>query len=195
MERTTSCLLASKCKTTSWQFLYKCKTIAHAITTNKKMYTIVSILLCIFIMSCCAQQPLPAVLPQTTIEGTSNGECPATNVIEQERNNTKSAIRSMLHDTVVPELNRRYSNQPQCPCGGPGRWTKIAYLNMSDPSQQCPSSWRLTTAPVRGCGRLLTAAHTCGSTIFPSGGRSYSRVCGRINAYQKGSPNAVLQEM
>ena len=62
---------------------------------------------------------------------------------------------------------------------------------MSDPSQQCPSSWALTTTPVRGCGRLQNAAGTCDSTIFPSGGRSYSRVCGRINAYQKGTPDAL----
>ncbi len=57
--------------------------------------------------------------------------------------------------------------------------------------QQCPSSLRLiSNQDIRGCGRLSTATHTCDSIIFPSGGRSYSRVCGRVNAYQKGSPDA-----
>ena len=33
-------------------------------------------------------------------------------------------------------------------------------------------------------------AATCKSVIFSSGGQSYSRVCGRVNAYQKGSTDA-----
>ena len=27
---------------------------------------------------------------------------------------------------------------------GPGVWHQVAYLNMSDPTQQCPSSWSIT---------------------------------------------------
>ncbi len=57
------------------------------------------------------------------------------------------------------------------------------------PSQQCPSTWTLITTPVRGCGRSVTS---CESAFFPSNGRSYSRVCGRVLAYQKGDPEALL---
>ena len=34
------------------------------------------------------------------------------------------------------------------------------------------------------------SAGTCESAIFPFNGQSYSRVCGRINAYQSGTPSA-----
>ena len=77
-----------------------------------------------------------------------------------------------------------------CPCGGPGPWRRIAHLNMSDPNQQCPHNWRLVTSPVRACGRSTSAGHSCDSAIFPSNGISYSRVCGRVNAIQRGSPDA-----
>ena len=81
-------------------------------------------------------------------------------------------------------------NRP-CSCGGPG-WTRVAYLNMSDPSPRCPSNWTLVTTPIRGCGRLSTAASlTCTSVFYTVGGHTYSSVCGRVHAYQKEVTNAV----
>ena len=32
-----------------------------------------------------------------------------------------------------------------CGCNSAGGWTRVAYLNMTDPSQQCPSAWTLQT--------------------------------------------------
>ncbi len=43
---------------------------------------------------------------------------------------------------------------------------------------------------VRGCGRSSPGGDTCDSATFPSAGRSYSRVCGQVNAYQKGTTDA-----
>ena len=137
---------------------------------------------------CSAQHALPAVLPQATIAGTASNTCPSADQIEQAKNISRIGIRSALRDTVVPILDF----PSQCPCGGRGSWRRIAYLNMSDPSQLCPSTWRLITTPVRGCGRVVTGTGSCDSTIFPSGGRSYSRVCGRVNGYQKGSPDGFF---
>ena len=149
------------------------------------MNNIVIFTVCI-ITGCFAQQqgPLPTVLSQVAIEGSDSGACPAESVIQQERNKTGAAIQSILHN-VVHDLNRHYCNQPECPCGGSGHWTRIAYLDMSDPSQQCPSNWSLTTTPVRGCGRSSHASQTCDSASFSSNGKSYSRACGRVNAYQR----------
>ena len=47
-----------------------------------------------------------------------------------------------------------FSTRPRS-CGGAG-WTRVAvaYLNMSDPQQTCPSNWTLNV--VRGCGVDLT---------------------------------------
>ena len=142
------------------------------------------------------QDSLPVNVPQVTIEGRNAGICPSAAVTEQALNNTKETIRSILHDTVVPSLDNpstvvpSLDNPSTCPCGGPGLWRRIAHLDMSDPDQQCPSNWRLITTPVRACGRTSSA---CDSAVFPSNGASYSRVCGRINAFQQGSTSAFDQ--
>ena len=78
---------------------------------------------------------------------------------------------------------------PPCSCEGAGGWTRVAYLNMSDPNQQCPSKWKLTTTPVRGCGRTSTRYGTCRSVFYPTS-LTFSSVCGRVNAYQFGTTSA-----
>ena len=117
----------------------------------------------------------PEVLPSVTIqEGANSSFCPETT---QARNDTSSAIRSILRNTVVPRLDRQ-----SCQCGGPG-WTRIAHLNMSDPNQQCPPNWRLISTPERGCSRTTTSSNSCDSDQISVGGQFYSRVCGRVNAH------------
>ena len=69
-------------------------------------------------------------------------------------------------------------------CGGP-EWTRAVYLNMSDPSQSCPSNLTLVNSPIRGCERTTVNSIECDSVYYSVGG-SYSRVCGRILAYQEG---------
>ena len=34
-----------------------------------------------------------------------------------------------------------------------GKWMRIAFLNMSDPSAQCPDAWREVESPIRTCRR------------------------------------------
>lgn len=142
---------------------------------------------------CVAQQEnnLPVQISQTApIEGTIGGTCPSDQLLAQARNDTTTVIRSTLTDTVIPILNSRsVTIESLCPCGGAGKWRRIAHLDMSDPNQQCPSNWRLVTTPERACGRS-TFNPSCDSAIFSSGGESYTRVCGRVNAYQSGLNNA-----
>ena len=80
---------------------------------------------------------------------------------------------------------------PQCPCIS-GGGTRIANLNMTDPNQQCPPKWALITSPVRTCRRTSTATNDCDSVTFPVNGTTYSRVCGRVRAYQVGGPDAFF---
>ena len=141
--------------------------------------------------SCVAQQSLPVQLPPQVITGRSD-TCPAAYVTEQARNDTKIEIQSLLRDFVVPELDRLAYNGPPCPCGGRGQWTRLAFLNMSDPSQQCPTSWILKDRPVRGCGRRFQG---CNSVTFTASGQSYSRVCGRVNGYQRSTTGAFAQSV
>ena len=64
---------------------------------------------------------------------------------------------------------------------------RVAELDMTDPTQSCPSGFRLRTSPKRSCGRPGSG---CVSTTFPVHGVQYSRVCGRVIAYQYSSPDA-----
>ena len=69
-------------------------------------------------------------------------------------------------------------------CGGTGGWRRVVYLNMTDSSTTCPSGWQLTGYSKRTCGRVSTGYNTCDSATFPVSGGEYTRVCGRIKAYQ-----------
>ena len=76
-------------------------------------------------------------------------------------------------------------------CGSGGGWTRLAYLDMSDSTVNCPSGFRLyQSGGVRVCGRPVTNSGSCVSVQFPSNGISYSQVCGRVTGYQFGTINA-----
>ena len=68
-------------------------------------------------------------------------------------------------------------------CGGTGGWRRVVYLNMTDPTVACPTGWQLTNFSKRTCGRVGTG-RTCDSVTFPVHGGSYTKVCGKIIAYQ-----------
>ena len=100
------------------------------------------------------------------------------------RNEVRSATQSLLRESVVPLL-QGYS------CGGSTGWRRVAYLNMSDPSQQCPSVWREYTTPFRVCGRRSFTT-SCKGLNYITGSEQYHQVCGRIIGYQLGSPESFL---
>ena len=64
-------------------------------------------------------------------------------------------------------------------CGGTGGWRRVVYLNMTDPSTNCPSGWSLVQNPKRVC---ITGRSGCTSEFFPVNGGPYNQVCGRIRA-------------
>ena len=67
---------------------------------------------------------------------------------------------------------------------------RVAELDMTDSSQQCPSGLRQRTdGNIRTCVRSSDSAG-CSSVILPTLSLSYSMVCGRIIAYQFGFTNA-----
>ena len=78
-------------------------------------------------------------------------------------------------------------------CGtGGGGWTRLAYLDMSDSTVNCPTGFRLyQSRGVRACGRPDSSGGSCSSVQYPSNGISYSQICGRVVGYQYGTPNAV----
>ena len=90
-----------------------------------------------------------------------------------------------------PQLVYCSLNENRCSCNdSDGKWMRIAYLNMSDPSAQCPDGWREVPSPIRTCRRQFNTS--INSVNYTSYGIPYLRVCGRIIAYQYGSPEAFL---
>ena len=65
---------------------------------------------------------------------------------------------------------------------------RVAHLNMTDPTHHCPMGFRYIGSPKRTCGK--PAGYVCYSAIYSIDRISYSRVCGRITAYQYAHPDA-----
>jgi uncharacterized integral membrane protein len=64
-------------------------------------------------------------------------------------------------NNLISLLQQNTDMEPQSNCG-PGLWCQVAHLNMSDPSQQCPSVWReYNTRGIRACGRPPTSTGSC----------------------------------
>ena len=94
-------------------------------------------------------------------------------------------------------------NRTSCCTGREGGWMRVANIDMTDPNQQCPQGLELWTHPLnpsfsrRLCDRTSRSWITdrndypsCNSTIFPVNGVRYSRVCGKIKAFQFSGVNA-----
>ena len=124
---------------------------------------------------------LPVLVSSAVVSGDGSDTCPS----QRQLNATKAQIRQAITSTVDPILDAISPGS----CNGTG-WTRVALLNMTDPDELCPSSLSMLTSPVRGCGQQSASAG-CDAVLFnivPVQG--YSEVCGRILAYQRGTPDA-----
>ena len=75
-------------------------------------------------------------------------------------------------------------------CGSSG-WMRVAHLNMTDPSEQCPSGFRLySESGVRACGKPSLARGCRVGVQFTTHGVPFSEVCGRVTGYQYWHPDA-----
>lgn len=72
---------------------------------------------------CLGQQIAPTIIKPI------NGTCPSAQSGEEIRNNIQQEVSSLLQNIITQET--RF----QCPCGGSGEWTRMAYLNTSDPNK------------------------------------------------------------
>ena len=67
--------------------------------------------------------------------------------------------------------------------GVAGGWMRLASIDMTDTSSNCPSGLRTLTSPRRLGAKNIDGAG-CSSVVFPVQGVQYSRVCGKIIGYQ-----------
>ena len=73
--------------------------------------------------------------------------------------------------------------------GVAGGWMRLASIDMTDASSNCPSGLKTLTSPRRMCAMNINGGG-CSSAIFAVQGVKYSRVCGKIIGYQQKSPDA-----
>ncbi len=145
--------------------------------------------ICITLLLCkssiCASEgsALPVTLPPTIVNATTEGDCSA---LDAARSSHIETVQQVIRESILPIL---CPDCPPCVCGGQGEWVSAARLNFTDTTVDCPPNWNLVTSPVRACGPS-SAGGSCDSAFFSSGGRSYSRVCGRVIGLQGGSSDA-----
>ena len=79
-------------------------------------------------------------------------------------------------------------------CGGvTGGWWKVAELNMTNTTHQCPVSLSAhIQSGKRLCARKVNAAG-CSSVNYPTQGIGYSEVCGKVIGYQFGSTDGAYR--
>ena len=74
-------------------------------------------------------------------------------------------------------------------CNVTGGWTRIGYLDMTQPTHSCPSSLTLhKEGDYRLCRR---SSNGCNSIFLQNNGINYSQICGKVAAYQYKAPDAV----
>ena len=120
---------------------------------------------------------LPLVYNGRIITADSGNICPDDAIRENTRESIAADIQSNLQETVFPAILLSEG------------WTRVAFLNMSDPNEQCPVGFVTLTSPRRACGRN-TNNPSCRSVVYPANSVSYNRVCGRVIAYQYFSTEA-----
>ena len=133
-----------------------------------------------------ANATLPLTYSAQVLQGSGSQTCPSEAQRGIARNEVRNATQRLLQESVVPLLQ---ANSSEHPCGGSG-WRRVAYLNMSDPSQQCPSVWQEITTPHRTCRRGSSSSGSCDGVNYTTGSEQYDQVCGRIIGYEIGVTSA-----
>ncbi len=140
----------------------------------KSLALLLAIVVAVFVAPPCksvafeyALQPLPQ----------QQGQCPTL----QDRQRVRNQITAQLQQIL---------SAPVHSCNGSPGWRRVAFLNMTEPSEDCPPGLSIIPAPIRTCGQPSTTINNCSSAFFPVSGQVYRQVCGRIKAYQLGPTGA-----
>ena len=114
------------------------------------------------------------------------GQCSAAEERERARSELHQLIVSVIANTTSAPTMPTVTVTGAPTCNGTPGWRRVAFINMTDTSYNCPTGLNLTSYSKRTCGRSHTTSG-CSSTIFSVGGLPYSQVCGRIRGYQFGA--------
>ena len=129
-----------------------------------------------------------ATLPVTSAPPSPSGETaddPATSC--KDLYHTLNASSGYYWIGEIGSAVRVYCNM-SLTCGNlTGGWMRVANIDMTNTSQNCPSGLDLITSPRRLCD---TTVNGCASSDFNVHGAQYSHICGRIISYQRRFPTA-----
>ena len=99
--------------------------------------------------------------------------------------NAESGFYKLL--TSNGHFSTAYCDMEGNNCNDEGGWMRVAFINMSDPKEDCPSALQQHIYPNLThsvCGRPKPSGAGCISMSFSSYGVNYTTVCGRIRGYQ-----------
>ncbi len=94
-----------------------------------------------------------------------------------------SVLAVILGLQVCPRLGHTCIAKINVNMCGPG-WTRVAFSNVSNGTEQCPRSWvGVTFGEKKLCARQESKGASCDSVFFPTG-LEYIQVCGKILGHQ-----------
>ena len=79
-------------------------------------------------------------------------------------------------------------------CEGEGGWTRVAFINMSEPGSSCPPGLVqydniFNTSHIKSGTSYFIG---CNSTFFSTYGLNYTKLCDQVRGYQYGLPFAFI---
>ena len=112
--------------------------------------------------------------------------CPGKSCLDIYHKNSKSHGVSGQYIVKVGSLYHFVYCDMKLECGGEKGWMRIADVTNGG---SCPNGWKNITSPVAACTAPSRKAG-CYSVHFSTHNIPYSRVCGMVVGYHKGSPDA-----
>ena len=98
-------------------------------------------------------------ISEARIEERLTTQAQETSTITTNTNN-QDTLTTQAQETQAENL------QVQLHCGA-GEWHRVAHLNMSDPTESCPSTWvEYTSDGIRACTRPNSREGTCPGTVY-----------------------------
>ena len=133
----------------------------------------------------------------TVLESARSAVTDAGTALDQHVDESASELSALMN--AVEEKKETVNNVKDFthPCGGSG-WEQVEYLDFREGETPCPTSDSVigqTMYPERPytCGIDSDMfSRGCGILTIPVRGREYSKVCGRIRAYQFGTPDGFF---
>ena len=111
--------------------------------------------------------------------------CPGKSCLDIYQKNPNSNGKSQQYIVKIGNNFRFIYCDMELRCGGEKGWMRIAHFSNG---KSCPSGWKNITSPVAAC-RATSDKAGCYSAHFTTYNIPYSRICGMVVGYQKGTPD------